>query len=229
MICVHCGGSFERAGATGPAPAYCSANCRSKASYHRRAESVRLARREASAASRATAPKACKECGVEFVPAVTSKQVFCSRACNKRASNRAHVARRPICKVDGCATKSVSGGWCKPHHPTAREWSIGNPETRRENLRRKTAKRRAILAGDPDAENIDRTVVGHRDGWRCGLCRKPVDQGLPWPDPMSPSLDHIMPLSKGGKHVMANVQISHLTCNVRKSNRVDDVQLLLVG
>lgn len=75
---------------------------------------------------------------------------------------------------------------------------------------------------DPEAETIHRDDVGKRDGWVCGLCRGLVDNGLPWPDPMSASLDHILPISKGGKHRMENVQISHLSCNLAKGNRVGE-------
>jgi len=47
---------------------------------------------------------------------------------------------------------------------------------------------------------------------------------LAWPDPMSPSLDHIQPLqpsdgSEPGLHDPDNVQLAHLSCNARKNNR----------
>jgi 5-methylcytosine-specific restriction endonuclease McrA len=38
---------------------------------------------------------------------------------------------------------------------------------------------------------------------------------------MSVSLDHVIPLSRGGNHEPGNVQCSHLACNVRKGARVD--------
>ncbi|MEW2302565.1 HNH endonuclease [Streptomyces sp. NPDC006655] len=66
-----------------------------------------------------------------------------------------------------------------------------------------------------------REWVFERDGWICGLCDKPVDRHLAYPAPMSASLDHVIPLSRGGHHEPENVQCSHLTCNVRKGARVD--------
>ena len=45
-----------------------------------------------------------------------------------------------------------------------------------------------------------------------------VDKDLMWPDPMSASLDHIVPLSRGGTHTLDNVQLAHLACNERKHN-----------
>src|SRR5699024_2990102 len=55
-----------------------------------------------------------------------------------------------------------------------------------------------------------------RDGWICGICDDPVDRAMEYPDPMSVSLDHIIPLSKGGSHTPENVQCAHLDCNLRK-------------
>jgi 5-methylcytosine-specific restriction endonuclease McrA len=63
--------------------------------------------------------------------------------------------------------------------------------------------------------------VYERDEWTCGLCRLPVDPGLAWPHPMSASVDHILPLSQGGSHTLANVQCAHLSCNCAKGDQVD--------
>lgn len=58
-----------------------------------------------------------------------------------------------------------------------------------------------------------------RDGWHCGICSDPVDKQLRYPDPMSASLDHVVPISLGGDHVASNLQCAHLRCNMLKSNR----------
>ena len=78
-------------------------------------------------------------------------------------------------------------------------------------------KRRALKRKLP-ADNIRPSEVYERDGWVCGICGDPVERSLKWPDPKSPSLDHVKPLSKGGHHVLANVQLAHLECNVRKGD-----------
>lgn len=52
---------------------------------------------------------------------------------------------------------------------------------------------------------------------------------LQYPHPMSPSLDHIEPLSLGGAHDPANVRLAHLKCNNDRSNRGGNEQLMLVG
>jgi hypothetical protein len=68
-------------------------------------------------------------------------------------------------------------------------------------------------------ENIDPYIVFEEDKWVCGICNKTVNRQLYKPDLMSPSLDHVVPLSKGGGHVRSNVQLAHLLCNIIKHNK----------
>ena len=65
---------------------------------------------------------------------------------------------------------------------------------------------------------INRLEIFNRDGWNCQLCSKPVDAKLEFPDPGSASLDHVTPMSRGGGHVPANVQLAHLGCNKAKAD-----------
>jgi 5-methylcytosine-specific restriction endonuclease McrA len=84
-------------------------------------------------------------------------------------------------------------------------------------------KRKAIKKGAPEhpAEVFTRHEIGRRDGWICGICAKPIHRWVLHPDPKSASIDHILPLSKGGTHTRANVRIAHLDCNVARGNRVE--------
>ena len=55
----------------------------------------------------------------------------------------------------------------------------------------------------------------------CGICGKPVDMSLKYPHPLSPTVDHIIPVSKGGHPSdIDNLQLAHRTCNRQKSDRV---------
>ena len=58
-----------------------------------------------------------------------------------------------------------------------------------------------------------------RDGYVCQLCMKPIDRNAPPRTPMSGSIDHIVPLSKGGTGVASNLRAAHYGCN---SARRDD-------
>lgn len=55
----------------------------------------------------------------------------------------------------------------------------------------------------------------------CGICGKPINKKLKAPDPMSPVVDHIIPISKGGHpSAMENLQLAHWTCNRQKSDKL---------
>ena len=54
---------------------------------------------------------------------------------------------------------------------------------------------------------------------KCGICQEPIDTTLAWPDPLSLSLDHIIPRSLGGTHSASNLQAAHLQCNAKRGNR----------
>ncbi|MBQ1454036.1 MAG: HNH endonuclease [Ruminococcus sp.] len=55
----------------------------------------------------------------------------------------------------------------------------------------------------------------------CGICGKPVDKSLKYPHPLSPTIDHIIPLEKGGHPSdIGNLQLAHFTCNRQKSDKL---------
>ena len=55
----------------------------------------------------------------------------------------------------------------------------------------------------------------------CGICGKPVDKSLKYPDPMSPTVDHIIPVSKHGDPIsLDNLQLAHRHCNRMKSDNL---------
>ena len=87
------------------------------------------------------------------------------------------------------------------------------PERRAQWKAREELKRTSVV------EPIVNAEIFERDGWICQLCDAPVDRLLSYPDPGSASLDHIMPLSRGGHHVRSNVQLAHLFCNLSKGAR----------
>lgn len=81
-------------------------------------------------------------------------------------------------------------------------------------------KRRTLEA---DGEVIDLYQLAERDEWQCKLCSMPVDQNNKHSRGnlhlMGPSLDHIIPVSKGGSHTWNNVQLAHFMCNSLRGNK----------
>jgi 5-methylcytosine-specific restriction endonuclease McrA len=59
----------------------------------------------------------------------------------------------------------------------------------------------------------------------CGICGKPVDFSLKYPHPLSPCIDHIIPVARGGHPSdMGNLQLAHWVCNRQKSDKLAPVQ-----
>ncbi len=55
----------------------------------------------------------------------------------------------------------------------------------------------------------------------CGICGKPVDFSIRFPHPLSPCIDHIIPVSKGGHPSdIQNMQLAHMCCNRFKSDKL---------
>lgn len=188
-------------------------------------------------------PRYCTHCEREFHLTGTRRSYFCSVVCEQAhpaGLEAARVAAKAQCAEDGCPKAACKRGFCGAHYqkrcrPNRShgavgivEWKRLNPERAAISDKNKDHRRRAKLHNAP-SEPIDRRLVGERDGWRCGICRRKVDPALRAPHPKSQSLDHIEPLSRGGAHTYANVRIAHLKCNVDRSSRFDHEQLALFG
>lgn len=60
----------------------------------------------------------------------------------------------------------------------------------------------------------------------CAICGKPVDKKLKSPHPLSASVDHIIPLAKGGHPFdIANLQLAHRQCNRLKSDNLPTINV----
>ncbi len=78
-----------------------------------------------------------------------------------------------------------------------------------------SAKRRAIYERGDDINHLELFEKYH---WVCHLCGTKIDRKLRFPNHMAATVDHIIPLSKGGEHVWANTRPAHGLCNFKKSD-----------
>lgn len=66
-----------------------------------------------------------------------------------------------------------------------------------------------------------------RDGLRCAICGEMCDPNdHSWTKYMgakSPTIDHIIPMAKGGGHTWDNVQVAHAICNSYKCDNLSEV------
>ena len=104
-----------------------------------------------------------------------------------------------------------------------KNWKESNPEKYNAYHKRTKIKRRCTTTDfDPD---ITLEELYNRAGGTCALCGRSCDyndyvfRGSVFiAGNEYPSIDHIRPLSRGGSHTWANVQLVHRRCNSIKSN-----------
>lgn len=94
-------------------------------------------------------------------------------------------------------------------------WDRDHPDRLRERMQARRARVKGAFV-----EKVDLAELWLRDGGACGICREPVDSTVRHPDPLSKSIDHIVPLARGGLHEARNAQVAHLICNIRKGSRL---------
>lgn len=64
----------------------------------------------------------------------------------------------------------------------------------------------------------------------CGICGKEVDFAFKFPHPLSPCIDHIIPVARGGHPSdIGNLQLAHMCCNRQKSDKLTEKQVFDTG
>lgn len=148
----------------------------------------------------------CFECGQDFRTRHYDS-IYCP-SCVAVGSVKSKVARLS----DTCFTCQSCGVEFRPKMDHQRFCS--DPcRNKHECIQKKARHRQGFI------EHVSLTVLFNRDNGLCGICGSAVDRSRKRPDPLSPSIDHIVPQSKGGEHSYANCQLAHLGCNCRKGDR----------
>lgn len=137
-------------------------------------------------------------------------QTLTQRERRRKAQQRRYSANKESIKAEARARRRADPA----RSATAdRKWRQSHPEVARNKNRRCHTKRRAVLKG-VFVEPVNHQVVFDRDKGRCGICKKPVARDSNW------EIDHVIPVSRGGAHAYANVQLAHAACNRRKSDKL---------
>lgn len=194
-----------------------------------------------------------KQCSMQGKPRKKMKGIYCSRQCagatqrEKAAVARTHRdlwdwfhswdSQRPPVRLyqvrllGRCARCSaVLNGRRKVCRKCRRS---AEAEARREyNKTGKTHRKRCRKFGVPWDSKVRRKAVFARDGYRCCICLRPtLRRGLSVDGrihPRTPTVDHIVPLSRGVKgHTWDNVQCACHECNTKKSNTMKAEQMRL--
>lgn len=230
--CPRCGVPVQRTGTRGVVPTYCSPVCCQAMGRLRRGEIV---------------PNAgnCEGCSASLVGRASNTR-FCSHRCSTwsarhpgmtHPSATGRICRRCGVPIDGRDVRSsYCSGTCRDRRRAG--VVVGEPRsciacakdfvaTRNSHRycslscsKNVAAKRRRALKRGVTVGRFDHAVVFVRDGWVCYLCGLQVDRDVRWPDPWSPSLDHVVPLAAGGAHSLENTRCTHLRCNMSKNDRI---------
>ena len=189
-------------------------------------------------------PRECKCCGAEFAAKASAKGLFCSKGCYvtwQRAQPRKPRKKRPkpvkypssrvyfrTCDVCGrlftaraAQTKRCSQQ-CKIDHAGVRVKDLYALATQYVDGRYIGGQWRAGLYA----------YLVERDGDKCGICGCRVNITLKSGTRGSrrgPSVDHIIPRSRGGSDDPSNWRLTHWGCNQSRGNRGGGEQLALVG
>lgn len=97
-----------------------------------------------------------------------------------------------------------------------------NSEKGRESKFKSNLKRRSFIQKDYFS-SIERKGLLNRDKWKCQSCGIKVHDrhtGI-WNTPDKAHIDHIIPITKGGKSEPNNLQVLCRTCNLSKNNKIN--------
>jgi 5-methylcytosine-specific restriction endonuclease McrA len=98
---------------------------------------------------------------------------------------------------------------------------------RQRELRHEAGQRRRALKRNAYVSPVYRKNVFKSDGYRCHICNKMTNKNAIVPHPMAPTIDHVIPLAKGGTHEPINCRTAHFICNSTKGDRLAGDQMLL--
>lgn len=169
----------------------------------------------------------CAQCGNIFVSRY--KRLCCSYTCDMRYGyekyyyNKSNNKRK--CRLCGNEFNIK----LRSKEPIA----FCSDDCKKESERQK--KRDAKLNRDKRIrKNLKDHIVSKRvfmrDGLRCKICGKKLRMDKQVPHPLAPTIDHIIPLSKGGEHSYLNVRSAHFQCNTKRgANSTGNDQLLMFG
>lgn len=97
----------------------------------------------------------------------------------------------------------------------------------RKYYKSKEIKRRIKIKSAMVDNDITVQALAERDNNICYLCNKPVDFSDYYDNGVAiicgnnyPSIDHVIPLAKGGLHSWDNVKLAHRICNSKKSDNL---------
>jgi 5-methylcytosine-specific restriction endonuclease McrA len=162
----------------------------------------------------------CKECGKPFVSR-SNGAVRCSDECRRLLFCRNSVERairsddidRSVRDCKCCGKSFV------PEYGSRRRIFCSDQCQKKGGRAIAKAFRRAYSRKYP-CEKFSPYIVFNRDDWTCVACGRDTPKSARGTyEDNAPELDHVVPLSKGGHHMLYNAQTLCRSCNILKSNK----------
>lgn len=179
----------------------------------------------------------CVVCAAEVKPSLMIKGVYCSAACRTQHLSRVckcgqpfkvHGERDDLCvkchsveRKRNAVQQRKAERLAKPRncktcgnvfHSAGKRVYCDPCKPKPDNRRHKLKEQRELLL----------QFLIERDGSDCYLCKRPIDLTITDlnTDDDAVTIDHVMPLSKGGANSPSNVKLAHRGCNVSKGSTV---------
>lgn len=163
-----------------------------------------------------TASKPKKDLGACTVEGCTNR-VLCKAVCVKHHRQQSEYVE---CSDNQCSRKAASRGMCLMHYKRwARANGMNNPPSSGWNEARRNRYHEKRTTTPRRGDQVVLAALIERDGLTCSWCEQPIDLTLTWPHNMYRSIDHVVPVSKGGEHSLENTRLLHFACNSRRGNR----------
>lgn len=221
-ICLECGVSFYRPKMR-RAQRYCSNSCARQSPASQSATRISIAKAQSTKKEPTKVEimcplnwRQCPDCGVDRLLPRGQAGGRCEscRLGYRRAGSWAYYHR--VTKPrDGFGARTGTCPECGVEFTGHGRKFCGSACRRRAGKAQRNAFRRGASIG----EMVYRRRVYERDGFNCHLCGKSLRMDTTSPHPLSPTLDHVIPISLNGSHSYANVRAAHFICNSKRGNR----------
>lgn len=90
---------------------------------------------------------------------------------------------------------------------------------RRKPVKYYSPKRRKVYA---QGDDIAALVLFELHAWKCWVCKGDINRNLRVPNWEAATIEHIIPISRGGTHTWDNVAPAHYRCNMSKADSLDE-------